>query len=127
MLKSNHIEDAPTTRTNILDQTENIVVVDAMFGTGVILPLSNFHYDVINMLMNILAFTFSVDIPSGVEGDTGFIQGNAIIADITFAVGLPKMGYYIADGAKTVGQVEVLDAGFPWDVMQNGNKYFIIC
>jgi ADP-dependent NAD(P)H-hydrate dehydratase / NAD(P)H-hydrate epimerase len=89
------------------------VIVDAIFGTGVRLPLSQFIYDVINFINQHAAFTIAMDIPSGVDGDSGLIQGNAIKADCTFSVGFPKMGYYVADGAKLTGEIEHIDIGFP--------------
>jgi hydroxyethylthiazole kinase-like uncharacterized protein yjeF len=103
----------------------NIVVVDAIFGTGVQMPLPNFFYDVIKAVNENANYTISIDLPSGVEGDSGFIQGNAINADMTLAVGLPKLGYYVADGSKLVGDVRVLDVGFPFEVMQSGNKHLL--
>ena len=74
----------------------NLIFVDALFGTGVRLPLSNFLYEVIDYVNNHASYIISVDIPSGVEGDTGLMQGKAINADQTLALALPKLGYYIA-------------------------------
>jgi len=101
-------------------------IIDAIFGTGVRLPLSQFLYDVINLINAEKSYTISLDIPTGVEGDSGFIQGNAIMADLTLAVGLPKLGYYQADGARLVGEVEVIPSGLPRQILeQNGDKFLI--
>ena len=78
------------------------IIVDAIFGTGVRLPLSNFHYDVIDFINKEKAYTISLDIPTGVEGNSGTIMGNAIEADLTLAVGFPKLGYYQAEGPRLV-------------------------
>lgn len=102
------------------------IIVDAIFGTGVRLPLSNFLYEVIHFINQEKAYTISLDIPTGVEGDSGQIQGNAIQADLTLAVGLPKLGYYQANGAHLVGEVEVISAGLPVQVIEeNGDKFLI--
>lgn len=102
------------------------IIVDAIFGTGVRLPLSQFLYDVINLVNQEKAYTISLDMPTGVAGDSGLIQGNAISADLTLAVGLPKLGYYQADGARLVGEVEVIPSGLPKQVIsQNGDKFLI--
>lgn len=102
------------------------IIIDAIFGTGVRLPLSHFLYDVINFINQIKTYTISLDIPTGVEGDTGLIQGNAIEADLTLAVGLPKLGYYQAAGARLVGEVEVIPSGLPKQVInKNGDKFLI--
>lgn len=120
---TNFIEEVIQLTDYIDHSSSRPVIVDAMFGTGVILPLSNFHYDVIKSVNHNSGYTISIDLPSGVEGDTGFTQGNAIKADLTLAVGLPKLGYYVADGAKLVGNVEVLQVGFPYEIVQDGDKY----
>lgn len=102
------------------------IIVDAIFGTGVRLPLSQFLYDVINLINEEKAYTISLDIPTGVEGDSGQIQGNAISADLTLAVGLPKLGYYQADGARLVGEVEVIPSGLPREIIETQGDKFLI-
>ena len=123
-------------KTNVIEETDqlasfcsqvpgNLVFVDAIFGTGVRLPLSNFLYEVIDYVNTNSSYTISIDIPSGVEGDTGFIQGKAVSADLTLAVGLPKLGYYEADGVRLVGEVEVMEVGFPKEFLVQGNKFLL--
>lgn len=123
-------------KVNLIEETEqlesfcsqvagNIIFIDAIFGTGVRLPLSNFLYEIIEFVNTNSSFTVSVDIPSGVEGDTGFIQGKAVNSDLTLAIGLPKLGYYEADGVRLVGEVEVIDVGFPRDLLTKGNKFLL--
>ena len=102
------------------------IIIDAIFGTGVRLPLSQFIYDVIQLINEEKAYTISLDIPTGVEGDTGFIQGNAVQADLTLAVTLPKLGYYQADGPKLVGEIEVIPSGLPKSIMVKGGDKFLI-
>lgn len=102
-----------------------IVVVDALYGISVQLPLSNFMYDVIAHVNEKASFIISIDIPSGVEGDTGFIQGNAIQADITLAIGFPKLGHYLSDGAKHAGDIYVLEVGLPSEEKTLGDKFLL--
>ena len=102
------------------------IIVDAIFGTGVRLPLSNFLYDVIHFINDAKAYTISLDIPTGVEGDSGHIQGNAIQADLTLAVGLPKLGYYQSEGARLVGEVEVIPSGLPSQIIEESGDKFLI-
>jgi ADP-dependent NAD(P)H-hydrate dehydratase / NAD(P)H-hydrate epimerase len=121
----NHVEDLSELEDYFHQLPANVIVVDAMFGTGVQLPLSNFIYDVINFINQNASYTIAIDIPSGVEGDSGFIQGNAIRANLTLAVALPKLGYYMADGARHVGDIEILDVGFPLEILEKGNKFLL--
>jgi ADP-dependent NAD(P)H-hydrate dehydratase / NAD(P)H-hydrate epimerase len=102
------------------------IIVDAIFGTGVRLPLSNFIYDVIHFINGTQSFTISLDIPTGVEGNSGLIQGNAIHADLTLAVAFPKLGHYQGDGPKYVGDIEIITAGLPFKFYQEGGDKFLI-
>lgn len=102
------------------------IIIDAIFGTGVRLPLSNFLYDVIHFINQASSFTISLDIPTGVEGDSGLVQGNAIDADLTLAVSLPKLGYYQGDGPKHVGEIEIIPSGLPRQVINEGGDKFLV-
>lgn len=122
------------THLNSVDQLESYVTqlrsdfifIDALYGTGVRLPLSNLMYDVINFVNSYSAFTVAIDIPSGVVGDTGVIQGNAIKADLTLSISLPKIGYYMADGARLVGEIVTLEVGFPRSLLyETGDKFLL--
>lgn len=97
-------------------------ILDAIIGTGFRLPLSNYLFDVINAVNHYAAVMVALDIPSGVMGDTGRVSSTAIKADFTLAIGLPKLGHYIADGAHYSGQTYTIDAGFPRDLLQGGDK-----
>jgi hydroxyethylthiazole kinase-like uncharacterized protein yjeF len=121
-----YIDDVANLEAYFQQNSSPKIIIDAIFGTGVRLPLSQFLYDVIHLINQEKAFTVSLDIPTGVEGDTGFIQGNAIQADLTLAVSLPKLGYYQADGAKLVGEIEIISSGLPKEIMDKGGDKFLI-
>ena len=67
-------------------------VVDAVFGTGLARDVSGRYREVIQMINRTGRPVLSLDIPSGVHGDTGQIMGTAVKADYTVAFGLPKIG-----------------------------------
>lgn len=123
-VKINHIENIAQVES-YFDQMGSALVVDGLFGTGVQLPLSNFVYDIISVINERAMFIFAVDIPSGIEGNTGFMQGNAISADMTLAIGFPKLGYYVADGARHSGEISVLDVGLPRSLKYAGDKFLL--
>lgn len=125
-VKTSYIDDVSKLEAYFQHSSAPKIIIDAIFGTGVRLPLSQFIYDVIHFINEAKAFTISLDIPTGVEGDTGFIQGNAIEADLTLAVALPKLGYYQADGAKLVGEIEIISSGLPKPIMDKGGDKFLI-
>ena len=59
----------------------------------------------------------AVDIPSGVNGATGAVEGDAVRADLTVTFGAPKAGVVLLPGAERAGAVRVADIGFPADLI----------
>lgn len=57
----------------------------------------------------------SLDLPSGLDGDTGQAPGAVIDADWTITIGLPKSGLLTADGLRHCGSLRCVDIGFPAD------------
>jgi len=99
---------------HILDDIKKSdVVIDAIFGTGFggdLLPLFEI---VINYINDYKKFTISVDIPSGVNGDTGSVLSTAIYADITVTFCNYKPGNILMPGKEYCGKVYVADIGMP--------------
>ncbi len=108
--------------TQIQDQ---YLVIDGLVGTGLRLPLSSFLFDIIETINNNSTITISIDIPTGVTGDAGSVGSTAIHADYTLAIGLPKTGHFINEGAKRSGQLVVLDVGLPALLLRKGDKYLL--
>ncbi|MCP4290709.1 MAG: NAD(P)H-hydrate dehydratase [bacterium] len=94
------------------------IVVDAVFGTGITPPVRKTYISIFKAINNSSVPVVSVDIPSGVDGDHGSVEPLAIKADLTVTVGLPKRGLLMPPGRDYVGQLEVVDIGFPPDICQ---------
>jgi NAD(P)H-hydrate epimerase len=94
------------------------VAVDAIFGTGFRGEPEGPHLDAIRALNDGPAPIVSIDIPSGVEGDTGAVRGMAVSADVTVALGAPKVGDVLLPGAAHAGVLQVADIGFPSDLLR---------
>jgi len=95
-------------------------LVDAIFGTGLEREISGHFGDVINCI-NILGErhdmpVVSVDLPSGLNADTGAVLGCSVQADLTVTYGQPKPGHY-HHGGVGVGRVERVDIGIPAKVV----------
>jgi hydroxyethylthiazole kinase-like uncharacterized protein yjeF len=57
----------------------------------------------------------AVDLPSGVDADTGAVTGEAVMADVTVTFGCLKPGLTVGDGAVHAGLVDLVDIGLgPW-------------
>jgi NAD(P)H-hydrate epimerase len=95
------------------------VAVDAIFGTGFRGQAEGDHAAAIEALNAGRAPVVAVDIPSGVEGDTGAVRGPAVRAAMTVALGAPKAGDVLFPGAAHAGVLEVADIGFPEDLLKS--------
>jgi ADP-dependent NAD(P)H-hydrate dehydratase / NAD(P)H-hydrate epimerase len=57
----------------------------------------------------------AVDVPSGVDADTGVVEGEAVSADLTVCFGTLKPGVLVGEGRERAGRVELVDIGLgPW-------------
>lgn len=87
-------------------------VVDGLLGTGITRPVAGLYAEVIAAVNDSGKPVVSLDIPSGVNGDTGQVMGTAIQAMETIAFGLPKAGNLLYPGYALGGQLWVTHIGF---------------
>ncbi len=97
-------------------------IVDAVLGTGRARPLDGAIADVLErasrMRESVVApRVFAVDLPTGVDCDTGAADSYALRADVTIALGCSKVGLHTLPGAEYAGRVEVVDIGLPKDAV----------
>ena len=86
------------------------ILIDCVFGLGLNRPISGKLKSVI-LRMNKSNKIISIDIPSGVHGDTGKVSGCAIRAHTTLALHAKKIGHTINPGKKYCGKIKVIDIG----------------
>ncbi|MBN2297972.1 MAG: NAD(P)H-hydrate dehydratase [Deltaproteobacteria bacterium] len=89
------------------------VVIDAIFGTGLARNVTGLHADIIDAVNASTKRVFSLDIPSGVNGDTGLVMGTAVAADYTVSFGLPKRGNMLMPGYDLCGKLFITHISFP--------------
>jgi len=89
------------------------VVVDGLLGTGITRDLTAPFREVVEAVNRSGTPVFSIDIPSGVDGDTGEVHGVAIRAGATITFGLPKRGNVLGPGAALGGRLFVSHISFP--------------
>ncbi|GBC87842.1 Bifunctional NAD(P)H-hydrate repair enzyme Nnr [bacterium HR12] len=94
------------------------VAIDAIFGTGFRGVPEDEWAEAIRVLNEGEPPVVAVDIPSGVDGATGAVEGEAVFADVTVTFGAPKVGVILLPGAEHAGVVEVVDIGFPPDLIR---------
>ena len=88
-------------------------VVDGLLGTGFSGQLRPGALRLIRLVNAAKKITVAIDIPSGVEADTGAVGEAAMQATCTVALGLPKVGHYICPGASYVGKILIANIGLP--------------
>ncbi len=93
------------------------VAVDAIFGTGFRGVPRGDAASAIAALNDADVPVVAVDIPSGVDGETGAVAGEAVWAAATVTFGALKAGLVLLPGAERAGAVEVVDIGFPPDLV----------
>ncbi|MBE5757048.1 MAG: NAD(P)H-hydrate dehydratase [Clostridiales bacterium] len=87
------------------------IIVDGIFGTGLSKEVSGKYYEVIQKINQKNCIKISIDIPSGLNGNTGLVLGIAVKADLTVSIQEYKPGLFIGDGIDYAGEVVNKDIG----------------
>lgn len=96
---------------NTFDEVEYNVIVDSVFGIGLIRNVEGIYKEAIQFINNSKGYKVSVDIPSGISADTGKIMGCAVEADLTVAIAYKKLGHVLYPGTEYCKKIIVSDIG----------------
>lgn len=97
-----------------LDKLKNAeIIVDAIFGTGLSRPVEGIFREMICKINDSHAKVISVDVPSGIDANTGKVLGVAVYADITITFFRAKIGLYLYPAFLYTKKVKVVDIGIP--------------
>lgn len=88
-------------------------IIDAIFGTGFSGNLSSFYIKLIDWVNNQAVPVISIDIPSGVNGETGNITDTAIKSDLTITMGFKKTGLLIGKSVDYINDLKLVDISIP--------------
>lgn len=91
------------------------LVVDGLFGIGLTRPLTGTYAELIARINAFPGPVLALDIPSGLDGDTGEVLGVAVRATHTISFIGGKPGLYTLDGPDHCGEVSVVDLGLQLD------------
>ena len=94
------------------------VIVDALFGAGLARPIEGPPGDLIDRLNGEGRSVCAVDIPSGIDGNTGQALGAAVRADLTVTFFRKKPGHVLFPGRAACGDVMVADIAIPVSVLE---------
>ncbi len=101
------------TLANVESFTDVDLVVDGLFGTGLDRPIGEPLAGVVRAVNEAAAPVVALDVPSGMNADTGAAMGEAIRADATVTFAHLKLGHVTGHGARLSGPVHVVDIGVP--------------
>ena len=85
------------------------LIVDGLFGIGLARPLDDDWQKLIARVNDLHCRVLAVDVPSGLDADTGRTLPDAIRATVTLTVGAPKRGLLATHAAPFVGRLEIAD------------------
>ncbi len=94
------------------------IVVDALFGTGKMRPVEGIFQEALLRAAAARAKrrnvrVIALDLPSGLDPDTGAVDSACLAADLTITLSNPKLGLYLFPGAEKIGRIVVAGIGIP--------------
>ena len=94
------------------------IVIDSVLGIGNSRPLIGLISEIFNQVASAKNIhpelkIISVDVPSGIDVDTGSADPATLKSDFTFVLGRPKTGLYKLPAAKFIGKLQIIDIGIP--------------
>lgn len=95
--------------TDVFDNQS--IIIDALFGAGLSRPLDGIVAEVVTQVNDTQAQRVAVDVPSGVEGNSGQARGVAFEADLTVSFFRRKPAHLLYPGKRLCGEIHVTDMG----------------
>lgn len=86
-------------------------IIDALFGIGINRDLSEKYYDAVKIINSMSGRKVAIDVPSGINADSGKVMGIAFKADITVTFAYRKRGTTLYPGAEYAGKILVGNIG----------------
>lgn len=111
---------------NETEFTSYTVLIDAIFGIGLVRPVQGEFAQAAVRINESGAFVIAADIASGVSSDNGQILGTAVRADVTVTFGCKKAGQLLYPGAEYTGRLVTADIGFPEKAYKKAGACFTV-
>jgi NAD(P)H-hydrate epimerase len=104
--------------------SEAHLIVDALLGTGQSRPISGTLAEILKRTATarkraVPPKLLAVDVPTGLNADTGALDPLAVAPDETVTFGAPKIGLYNLPGSASCGRIETIDIGIPKEAIEN--------
>lgn len=115
-----HTNAGPAELARAIQTFHPTCIVDALFGTGFHGVPALRYARMFEMINESDALVLAVDVPSGINGDTGQFKRACVVADVTAIMGLPKRGHWLYPGRELCGHLHLVDIGIPMDLLVDG-------
>ena len=134
-IRERHIKRIAAEKDDNLDELTKLLasvdtVIDALFGTGTTRPFSGLVLMIVDRVRrakikrpNIKVI--ALDIPSGLDADTGEADPGCLYVDNTITLAFPKPGLFKFPGAERVGEISVVDIGLPGFVEEKAGPEYL--
>jgi hydroxyethylthiazole kinase-like uncharacterized protein yjeF len=121
MIRAGIIPKEVHSAKDLLPKTNPALIIDGLLGTGAKGAPREFMTPLVEWINkeSQYASVLSIDIPSGIDTDTGIAEGVAVKADITITIGLPKTGLIRPEALPYVGNIEVVDIDIPPEFIED--------
>ncbi len=130
VLLSDVLSEETQMNLDILEQADNVIfngtlaerlklieeaglVVDGIFGTGLNRDIQGEYREVIEAINRTESRVLALDVPSGIDADTGEVRGIAVEADVTVSFAQAKLGMFMGEAKRYCGDIIVADIGAP--------------
>ena len=101
------------------------IFVDALVGIGLNRDIEGTFAEVIQQMNEQESYIYALDIPSGISADDAKVLGTAIKADVTITFGFAKIGQILHPGNHYVGQLKIVDIGFPLSALESIDSNYV--
>jgi hydroxyethylthiazole kinase-like uncharacterized protein yjeF len=108
--KLHSIEDWTTLKESI---DSSALIIDGVFGAGLSRNIEGPLIEIIEFINQANTPVLAIDVPTGMNGNTGQIMGSALIADYTVSFHAPKQGHKLYPGKDLCGKLYIEDIGIP--------------
>lgn len=120
------LENAGQFKDQKSSMSQHNLWVDAIFGTGLNSDVRGYFRDVIEFINQSNKPVLSVDIPSGLNADTGQPCGISVRAHATATFGFAKLGHMTCPGVSYTGNLDIVDIGIPPHIVKIVNPLQIL-
>ncbi|OOM81191.1 NAD(P)H-hydrate dehydratase [Clostridium sp. BL-8] len=112
---------------DVIDDLKNYdVVVDGIFGVGLNRDLEGMFKKIIEHINYYAKLVTAIDIPSGLDSDSGKERGIAVHANITYTFEVVKQGFLNYEAINCVGTLKILKIGIPEQIKKSNSERFYI-